>query len=310
MGNYGSPIRQTGQYHRRRRSNSGFLLGWLLGRNSHSGSYGSGSSTYSGGYGSYGSDSYGSGSYGTDSYGTGSTTTSTTTAPKKIISYVCPYCDSSFPYNTADDQSNICPNCGARMEVIETELPTTGAQQTTASDTQYHQPYQTTNTHTSSGLGILGKIIKLIILFPIVMLLLAFVGAFIFGGSNSYSSYTTQFSSTGSSNYSSYDSSSTNTSYPSVDGDSIFVDEIGRTCYWDEENGCYYDQKTDCYFLYDESNSPATWQYWYEDISSDFGDYGWMEYDTYENRWYIEKSYGNWIPLPSKYDTSKLWHIQ
>ena len=45
----------------------------------------------------------------------------------------------------------------------------------------------------------------------------------------------------------------------------------------------------------------------YEGISSDYGDYGWMEHDS--EGWWIEASEGNWIPLPSSYDSSGLWYI-
>ena len=91
--------------------------------------------------------------------------------------------------------------------------------------------------------------------------------------------------------------------------DTIYVDAIGRECSW-HSSGNYYDPVTDCYFWLNDTVSPPIWQYWYEGISSDYGDYGWMEYDFKEKRWYIEASKGNWIVLPDKYDQSKLWHMQ
>ncbi|NLT12588.1 MAG: hypothetical protein GXY06_09305 [Clostridiaceae bacterium] len=93
------------------------------------------------------------------------------------------------------------------------------------------------------------------------------------------------------------------------DNQEIFVSEIGRTCPWDSEYESYYDKTTDCYFWQNDTINPPEWQYWYEGISSDFGDYGWMEYDYDENIWYIEVSDGEWNPLPEKYDTTKLWHF-
>lgn len=92
-------------------------------------------------------------------------------------------------------------------------------------------------------------------------------------------------------------------------GESIYVESIDRTLKWDEESDSYYDPVSDCYVWYDTDDEPAVWQYWYEDISSDFGDYGWMEYEMDEDQWYIEKSEDNWIELPSEYDTSDLWYI-
>ena len=89
---------------------------------------------------------------------------------------------------------------------------------------------------------------------------------------------------------------------------SVYVKEIGRSCPLDGED--YYDSKTQCWFWWDTNVSPNQWQYWYEGISSDYGDYGWMEYDDNEQQWYIEVSDGNWQPLPEKYDTSNLWHFE
>lgn len=88
---------------------------------------------------------------------------------------------------------------------------------------------------------------------------------------------------------------------------SIYVEEIGRTCYLDGED--YYDPDTECWFYFNED--AGVWQYWYEGISSDYGDYGWMEYDYGEDKWYIEKDYGNWIELPSRYTEQfdYLWHF-
>ncbi len=92
--------------------------------------------------------------------------------------------------------------------------------------------------------------------------------------------------------------------------DSYYVKSIGRYCDWDDEMECYYDPETDCYFWYNDTTKTHTWQYWYEDISSDYGDYGWMEWDSSEQQWYIEVSDGEFIELPSKYDTSNLWHVE
>ena len=88
---------------------------------------------------------------------------------------------------------------------------------------------------------------------------------------------------------------------------SIYVEEIGRTCYKDGAD--WYDSDTQCWFWYNNEQSPYQWQYWYEGISSDYDDYGWMEYDMDEQAWYVEVSDGSWVHLPDTYDTSKLWHM-
>lgn len=80
-----------------------------------------------------------------------------------------------------------------------------------------------------------------------------------------------------------------------------------KSLIWDYSADSYYDATTDCWLWYNTDVEPAQWQYWYEGISSDFGDYGWMEHD--QDGWWIEESEGNWIPLPSEYDTSGLWYI-
>ncbi len=92
--------------------------------------------------------------------------------------------------------------------------------------------------------------------------------------------------------------------------DSYYVAALGRSCDWDKAHDCYYDPQTDCYFWYNTTTKTHTWQYWYEGISSDYGDYGWMEYDTSKKTWFIEVSNGNWTELPERYDTSRLWHIE
>ena len=81
----------------------------------------------------------------------------------------------------------------------------------------------------------------------------------------------------------------------------------GKILVWDEDAACYFDEESDCWLWYNTDVRPALWQYWYEDISSEFGEFGWMEHDT--DGWYIESSAGNWIPLPEEYDADELWYI-
>lgn len=92
-------------------------------------------------------------------------------------------------------------------------------------------------------------------------------------------------------------------------------DFYNKRIQWDYGYSSYYDKTTDCYLWYNTDVAPNLWQYWYEGISSDYGDYGWMEYedntdDGIDNGlWYIEESEGNWVELPSAYDVTNLWHI-
>jgi hypothetical protein len=91
--------------------------------------------------------------------------------------------------------------------------------------------------------------------------------------------------------------------------DKIYVPEIRRDCTYDAKSDNYYDKETDCYFWLNNNVTPPVWQYWYEGISSDYGDYGWMEYDYDKKCWFVETEKGKWEELPSYYDTSKLWHM-
>ena len=85
----------------------------------------------------------------------------------------------------------------------------------------------------------------------------------------------------------------------------IYVEPIGRECSFDGKN--YYDEESNMYFWFNTDVSPAQWQYWYEPISGQYGDYGWMEYDDSEQRWYIEASSGTWVKYEG--DTSAMWHF-
>ena len=80
-----------------------------------------------------------------------------------------------------------------------------------------------------------------------------------------------------------------------------------RILYYDKEFDSFYEENSDCWLWYNSDVDPEVWQYWYEGISSDYGDYGWMEHDA--EGWWIEAAEGDWIPLPSSYDSSRLWYI-
>ena len=77
---------------------------------------------------------------------------------------------------------------------------------------------------------------------------------------------------------------------------------------WDMSADSYYDRDTGYWLWYNDNEFPGAWQYWIDGISSDYGDYGWMEHD--DTGWYIEVSSGEWIELPDKYDTSELWYLE
>ena len=79
------------------------------------------------------------------------------------------------------------------------------------------------------------------------------------------------------------------------------------TLSWDKESESYYDPDSECWVWYNTDVTPNVWQYWVEGISSDYGDYGWMEHDA--DGWFIEADQGVWIEVPAWYDTSGLWYL-
>ncbi|MBQ7676876.1 MAG: hypothetical protein IJT32_01460 [Lachnospiraceae bacterium] len=80
-----------------------------------------------------------------------------------------------------------------------------------------------------------------------------------------------------------------------------------------DSDGNYYDKESDCYVYLNDYIDPPQFQYWYEGISSEYGDYGWMEYDEDEDAWYIEVEEDEWKRLSNTgfaVEESRLWHIE
>ncbi|MBP9999968.1 MAG: hypothetical protein KBT01_00310 [Clostridiales bacterium] len=230
----------------------------------------------------------------------------TTTTQQMQLFYVCDYCETTLPCFQANTD-NTCPNCGATMRTVERTVAVTKKVEETPKSTGAVE----TGSSTAEGSGKKGGSGRRIILWVVA----------IYAISQLFSGVTGIFHDRANSNSNNYSYSSGYTSTSGsgntisvIDDDNIFtsqtnsmyVAELGRNVSWNNEYDSYYDPGTDCYFV----SSDGIWQYWFEGISSDFGDYGWMEYDYDENAWYIEKSNGNWIPLPSKYNSSNLWHFE
>lgn len=81
--------------------------------------------------------------------------------------------------------------------------------------------------------------------------------------------------------------------------------DADKVLYKDADDN-FFDEETGLYLYY--AKEYDVWQYWYEPISSNFGDYGWMEHDS--DGWWIEVDHDNWINVPSNYSTSELWYIK
>lgn len=90
----------------------------------------------------------------------------------------------------------------------------------------------------------------------------------------------------------------------------IYVAPLKRDVPWSDEYNSYYDSQTDCYFFLNTDMDPPIWQYWYEDISSDYGEeYGWMEWDAKKYRWFVQTGKDKWEELPEDKIQPRMWHF-
>ena len=199
----------------------------------------------------------------------------------------CDYCGTEIKLNWTEGALPSCPNCGALLhEIVDNSI----VEEQLQDIPQY-------SSGVSSGASFGRRMAKTGIIVGAIMT--AMVG--IVYVSSAVSTIT------GLRNYNSEQTTTEKTKQVEEVDDKIYVEEIGRTCYWEDEYDSYYDEVSDCYFWYKDSDE--CWEYWFEDVSSDYGDYGWMQYDYFDEAWYIEESDGNWILLPAEYDESALWHM-
>ena len=223
---------------------------------------------------------------------------------KKSVILKCDYCDTEVKVDWMQGALPTCPNCAATLHQAENimldELESAGV---SSGD------YNSSPAGPGAGFGLklnqsinykgtLGLVIAVFV--TAFMMVIGTVIAVISDANDS-----NDYNYSNSSQYD-YDDDDYNYNY----ADEIYVDAIGRYCAWYDEYESYYDPITDCYFWYDTYLDPYQWQYWYEGISSDYGDYGWMEYDFADDCWYIEVDNGVWEKLPDYYDTSNLWYIE
>ncbi len=226
----------------------------------------------------------------------------------KNILCVCDYCDTEI-YKEIDDGKPLrCPQCGANMR-IESEL-----------DEYLQDPAYTAQQQESvgesSGSNAAGMVFWLMLFFVIGIFLLLISRP----GQRAYVDRPAVMT-----EERSYVQTEAKEVPSNVDifGQTIYLDAVGENTYvisedgaasydkklsWDYGEASYYDRDTDSWAWYNTDVSPNLWQYWYEGISSDFGDYGWMEYEP--DGWYIERTDRDWIPLPDRYDSAALWHFE
>ena len=204
-----------------------------------------------------------------------------------IRDYLCEYCDTRVSIVPKDGEMARCPNCGGNLTLLppENEVPD--------GSSGGYGPNYAGYTNGSAPVRTGGR--------PIMLIAVTLVAVLVLVGGIAYAI---------GSRVKSQGGGTTGTGYTTENGKkSFYVEAIDRTCSWSNEYDSYYDPETDCYFWHNEDVDPPIWQYWYEGISSDYGDYGWMEWDVEENRWYIDDG-NDWIVLPETYDTDRLWHIE
>ena len=222
----------------------------------------------------------------------------------------CPYCDQDTILNLTSEQiashSLKCPNCNGQMEIqsaLDEYTDATGASGGSYTDTDEVKSVKKKN-----------NTLKWVIVALAVLLSLK-----IWGGDKKEPVQQNTGTGSGTTVVQNNNAVSNTDLFGSVlylvqheDGSyGVLTDPIrenDKTLIWDADSEAYYDSSTECWIWYNTNVSPNIWQYWYEGISSEY-DEGWMEYDTNEQCWYIEKTSGNWIKLPSKYNSSRLWYI-
>ena len=180
----------------------------------------------------------------------------------------CEYCGSQTKVVWKEGLAPNCENCGAPLQIDVRE-----------------KAQETASSYSGSETGRSGGGLKVILLAIVIILAAMFFISFVSGVIRDREE-----------------------EFVAVDqiSDSIYVEEIGRTCYLDGED--YYDPETECWFWFNEEY--GVWQYWYEGISSNYGDYGWMEYAYDEDQWYIQAGEQEWVPLPDQLKADYLWHFK
>ena len=219
---------------------------------------------------------------------------------ENVVCY-CPYCDSkkllNLNNNTGTAQNLQCPNCGAPME-IRSELDEITSQP--AENTHVYQSEESLKNAFGRKKKRRGWVPFAIILGIMLIVSQAF-------SSLSESTYqnvpSQQLQLTEREEEKLYLEKQADGSYRTV----THAARADRVLVYDAYQDSYYDESSDCWLWYNTDVEPAVWQYWVEGISSDFGDYGWMEHD--EDGWWIEAAYGDWIQLPEEYSTDGLWYI-
>lgn len=219
----------------------------------------------------------------------------------------CPYCGNesilTISASEPGEKSLACPTCGGTMEIRSAldEYLDDGSEDYTRG----MEPERRTSHVPLLVMGIFIVVIAFIcIVFFNIMRVTSSSGAYVVGPEDAGGTDTDDTIWLD-------DGANEDTIYLARTGDNSFTisdTAADKTLTWDDEADSYYDAETDCWLWYNTDVEPAVWQYWYEGISSEYGDYGWLEH--YDDGWFIEEDYGNWVPLPEEFDDSGLWYIE
>ncbi len=211
---------------------------------------------------------------------------------ENLIDFKCNYCGTNVKLKWEEGAIPSCPNCAALLEeefkdaIIDTEV-------VVEKPRRYADSSENESVFASTGFKV-GAAVSAIVLA---------VGGFGLARKNAIENQDT----TPVIDYSQVVQEEELT-MKSVFGDTLYIESIDRSLTWDDSFQMYYDKTSDCYLVYNMDAIPYVWQYWYEGISSDYDESGWMEYDYEEDAWYIEDDGGDWTKVPEK-KAEKLWHV-
>ena len=232
----------------------------------------------------------------------------------------CEYCNTTQVRDLTDDNETMeCPNCGANM-VVDAILD---EKEDTVIYSTPDQPGARVSRRKWLPLIIVGCIYLGSFLIPLFMYIVSmpFVGIskLIQMKTNYPGNSTQQVSQQVAGNTGQTASTPEIPGNPAIFGSTIYLknsadgmilsdsSDYDMLLSWSDYDESYYNADTDCYVWFNTDADPALWQYWYEGISSNYDDSGWMEYE--DGIWYIETRYGNWEEIDLSGYGDRIWHF-
>ena len=220
----------------------------------------------------------------------------------------CPYCDKTAVRDLTDDKETMsCEHCGGNMvidAILDEKADIVSSYAGSASGgSGNYSTSSASNRSRFKPLMIFGIIFASMYIGPVILssLLLPFRGAAKLLANRQQNNPTAilqQLTSTQQSQQQQTQQQTGVQQYTAQDvlgNEEIFGSQI------------YLKSSPDGMEISDSSDYPALWQYWYEGISSSYGDYGWMEYE--DGTWYIETSQGNWKEVDLSGYEDRIWHF-